>query len=1073
MVRVLVIFLLLPATLLADGFWLETLMPADGDAGDEFGRAVGIHGDCILVGAPGWDATSSDRGAVYSFVRTGDNWGEGKRLQIRDGRGLGFVVGMASTRAVVGSEYSSYAVVLRFEEGAWHEEHVLPGSGPTPDGFGRAVAISNGRLLIGAPFSNISGHDRGLARVYESGQTFWPYGDLWPENHSDNDHFGSVVAMDGDLALVAGITRASVHAFYRQAEYNWVHADELGMPLQSQYRFGSSLAIRGDLVAIGAKAAVGSGGVVLFAPGAGMEWQRGETILPPDPPAGQEFGAALVLTDSWLAVGAPQDGIAGIDAGAVYLYEREGQSVTYVCKVLPPDSLVGGRFGDSIAINDKWLLVGAPGDQNGQSDTPGAAHLFNLAALPVLQVSDTSVVEGSNGWREMSLTISLDKIPDMTGSVNYRLSGTSGVTNGVDVELADGSVGFDVGQTSAVIPFRVNGDRADDGPMSFGLSLTAAVNVRLSTDSVTVTIVDDDPLPAVQIGDVSVAEGNEGAMWMSIPYTVVGSSTRDMSFWYATRPGSAGCEDFVEGLGAVYITEPAGELRVAILGDAISEPDETFEVVLFDAENLVLPKQPANCTIIDDDAWPEVAIDSSASALWEGGAAATITVSLSEVSGHSVVAHLECSGTAVPGVDYLLGATSLTIPVGMTCTSVLLEPLADAFYEVEESVRITLAGVEFANLGESQSVSLSIADTNANRLLAYRLRGNGNRLGNDSERLIGDGYVVADIDRGLLSCLTSWDRGITWARSDWDPWTGVLLNIDGTFSRSVEALHILADDSMIAGTSISGRLGRRELVLGEGIAMVVPTMLRVGHHAVLRNSHLTEWRMRGRLDRRLSEALQGQKIEHADAVDWLIAELGLNMEGGQGTAAEIEDPVISQGLVVYSVVERQMVEGGSQRSWLRRSGYLVLDMATGEAGTLLFWWERQGRTRRLYYSRAIWPGDSLFTVVNQGRRDLAMALSVHLDSENRHAELRNLRGFIAPRGIRIRDLGTVNVAALIVGGRVKLDGNSAADLVETTLTRGRFDQRATVAAREARMGIEQVLIMLADDLPQDAVIVTE
>jgi hypothetical protein len=60
-----------------NGAWVlqVQLFASDGAAGDGFGHGVAVHGDTVVVGAPGDDVGANvDRGSAYVFVRSGNAW---------------------------------------------------------------------------------------------------------------------------------------------------------------------------------------------------------------------------------------------------------------------------------------------------------------------------------------------------------------------------------------------------------------------------------------------------------------------------------------------------------------------------------------------------------------------------------------------------------------------------------------------------------------------------------------------------------------------------------------------------------------------------------------------------------------------------------------------------------------------------------------------------------------------------------------------------------------------------------------------------------------------------------------
>ncbi len=88
--------------------WTEQdkLLPADGDAGDEFGGSVSIYGDHVIVSSHLDDDNGIDSGSVYMFERDGSNWAEQAKLLAPDGDAgdeFGISVSFDGSRALVGA----------------------------------------------------------------------------------------------------------------------------------------------------------------------------------------------------------------------------------------------------------------------------------------------------------------------------------------------------------------------------------------------------------------------------------------------------------------------------------------------------------------------------------------------------------------------------------------------------------------------------------------------------------------------------------------------------------------------------------------------------------------------------------------------------------------------------------------------------------------------------------------------------------------------------------------------------------------------------------------------------------
>lgn len=233
-----------------DDLWIEEtrLIASDAAPGDEFGIAVSIDGNSIIVGASEDDDacrdnpdTACDSGSVYVFRRddngtpldTGDDrWVEEAKMTASDaaaGDNFGFAVSISGDRAVVGAWHdddvgndSGSAYVFRRDDNAtpleptddsWIEEDKLTASDAAAyDNFGIAVSISRDRAIVGSWLDDDAGSLSGSAYVFrrdnhgtptEPGDDFWVQEDkLTASDAAAGDEFGKSVSINGDWAAV-------------------------------------------------------------------------------------------------------------------------------------------------------------------------------------------------------------------------------------------------------------------------------------------------------------------------------------------------------------------------------------------------------------------------------------------------------------------------------------------------------------------------------------------------------------------------------------------------------------------------------------------------------------------------------------------------------------------------------------------------------------------------------------------------------------------------------------------------------------------------------------------------------
>src|SRR5205814_999822 len=131
--------------------------------------------------------------------------------------------------------------------------------------------------------------------------------------------------------------------------------------------------------------------------------------------------------------------------------------------------------------------------------------------VPVVSIGSGTVTEGAPGTTTpINFIASLSAPTANTVTVKYATANVKAIAPG-DYLAASGTLTFPPGTTKQTVPVTVNGDALDEANETFRITLSSPVRATLGTTTGTGTILDDDPPPSVTIGDVSVAEGTDGA----------------------------------------------------------------------------------------------------------------------------------------------------------------------------------------------------------------------------------------------------------------------------------------------------------------------------------------------------------------------------------------------------------------------------------------------------------------------------------------------------------------------------------------------------------------------------------
>ncbi len=391
------------------------------DSGDRFGEAVSLSGNRLAVGASlddGVSNTVTDAGAVYLFTFADALFSAG------------------SLQATIGADYVG-------------GNNLSPGNINTGDSFGASVSLDGTRLAVGAPqdggdddpFTNVGAAylftfadtqftGGALAAIVGSGYGGGNNLSIGALAGGNQDRFGSGVALQGTRLLVGtpgddgnanslgdsgavyvidfattAFAGGAVSALIGSGYTGGTNVDVTALSLGD--RFGSSVAIDGQKIAVGAVLDNGAGGAVPFSGAAYLFTDiAGTYTLAQRIGAGytgagnlslggldgeDRFGSSVSLSGNRLVVGAPEDsGVFNTTGGlgAVYLFTFSDDAFndlalagTVGVGYGPQQNLSVGQatdaeFGSAVALSGTRLAIGAPFDRGFSGDSLGLGAVF-------------------------------------------------------------------------------------------------------------------------------------------------------------------------------------------------------------------------------------------------------------------------------------------------------------------------------------------------------------------------------------------------------------------------------------------------------------------------------------------------------------------------------------------------------------------------------------------------------------------------------------------------------------------------------------------------------------------------
>ncbi|KAJ8603553.1 hypothetical protein CTAYLR_004877 [Chrysophaeum taylorii] len=240
------------------------LVASDGDSSDEFGNAVAIYEETIVVGARYDDDRGINAGAAYVF--SSKTYGQLAKLTASDGSEydyFGWSVAIFDRTIVVGSifddgKYENAGAVYVFDASTYAQLCKLTASdGGDSDYFGYAVAIFNNTIVVGSSRDDDVDFDAGAVYVFER---CVQVAKLTASDANREARLGETVAIFDDT-IVAGARYADVDDVNNEgAAYVFRYSGSAYVQLAkltasdggANHWFGRSVAIRGNTIVVGA-----------------------------------------------------------------------------------------------------------------------------------------------------------------------------------------------------------------------------------------------------------------------------------------------------------------------------------------------------------------------------------------------------------------------------------------------------------------------------------------------------------------------------------------------------------------------------------------------------------------------------------------------------------------------------------------------------------------------------------------------------------------------------------------------------------------------------------------------------
>lgn len=242
--------------------------------------------------------------------------------------------------------------------------------------LGTTVDISGSSIVCGSQGDDQYGAYSGSTSVFVDlalQQTVYGY---FPQA---GDLCGGAISIDGDrmaMGLPAKDYQAGMVTVVNRSSGVWtlVTSGRVYSEEELAYdRFGQTVSLRGDWMAVGAPLRSSSAGAVFMFKWDGSAWVWKKTLTP-SVSENAGYSRSLSLTDGWLVVGSYSRDYLATDDGVAYVYRFNTATSNWVLDqtLFAADATDFLRFGYSVATDGQTIVVGAPSSDA----TAAGAYVF-------------------------------------------------------------------------------------------------------------------------------------------------------------------------------------------------------------------------------------------------------------------------------------------------------------------------------------------------------------------------------------------------------------------------------------------------------------------------------------------------------------------------------------------------------------------------------------------------------------------------------------------------------------------------------------------------------------------------
>ena len=323
----------------------------------QFGRSIALGNGFLVAGMVTGTQGRSRPTAARLYANRNGRWTLAANFEARD---LSFedevAVAVATDDsavavAVPNPKGSGSVYVYELVNGRWMNRTTLrpPGDDEAAIGFGSSVSMSGNSIAVTS---------ESAVYVFSREGTPWSLEVAFPlypnEGRSANVVLGPTLLVVGTPNATSG----AVHTYERRAE-GWVQEATIRPRDAEMPRFGASLALQDDVLAVGAE-----GSVAIF-DRVHNGWTAQAVIASPREGANDSFGLAVAMEGRYLIVGANGDDAPAPGTGRAFVFERYSTEWALRDELVAENTSGDAALGSAVAVRHGIVAASASGEGQG------------------------------------------------------------------------------------------------------------------------------------------------------------------------------------------------------------------------------------------------------------------------------------------------------------------------------------------------------------------------------------------------------------------------------------------------------------------------------------------------------------------------------------------------------------------------------------------------------------------------------------------------------------------------------------------------------------------------------------